>query len=385
MVHEEDHPNGAGVECGSSARSAAGAADHNPSSSKVTIRTIPVILSGGAGARLWPSSSDETPKQFLQLTGSQSLFREALGRVRDRTRFSAPIIVASARHADLCEKELAGEGGEARLILEPCARNTAAAILTAATVAREVHGDDALLLVMPSDHVMLDVTAFHQAVRTGEAAARAGYLVIFGVEPNGPETGYGYIHVGAEMPSLAGVREAVRFVEKPPRPVAERMIAEGDHLWNAGIFLFRAGALLAEAASLVPEIAATTEQALASSKREGMRIMPSAAPLEKCPAESFDRAVVERSRHLAVVPMSPGWSDLGSWDALAVLSGQQQTEGPVTALECSGCYIRSDGPPIAALGLHDLIVVASGKGLLILPRGRSQEVRKLIEAMESHG
>ena len=342
---------------------------------------IPVILSGGAGSRLWPYSTEDTPKQFLSFTGAKSLFQLALERVGDRKRFASPMVVGNLRHADLCERELAGED-KARLILEPCARNTAAAIAMAAAVARESHGEDALLLVMPSDHVIEDIDAFHRAVEVGETAARAGRLVTFGIRPSSPDTGYGYIQTGPQLAEVAGVNEVVRFVEKPHLAAAERMVADGEHVWNAGIFLFRAGTFLDELLVHAPAIASAAQGAIAKADREGNRIFADGFSLEDCPSLSIDYAVMEHSSRLAVVPMSPGWSDLGSWDALAELL-EARLHGPITALDCADCYIRSDGVQVAALGVRDLIIVASGQRLLILPRGRSQEVKKLLSAMES--
>jgi len=352
---------------------------NTPPSSGASI--APVILSGGAGSRLWPYSTEETPKQFLSFTGAKSLFQLALERVNDRRRFASPMVVGNLRHAELCERELAGED-EAQLILEPCARNTAAAIAMAAAAARESHGDEILLLVMPSDHVIEDIDAFHDAVLTGEAAARAGRLVTFGIRPTGPDTGYGYIQTGLALDEIEGVSEVVRFVEKPHLAAAERMVAGGDHLWNAGIFLFSAAVFLEELAIHAPLIAAAAQAAVANAERHGKRIVADAVSLRECPSESVDYAVMEHSARLAVVPMSPGWSDLGSWDALAELL-EARTHGPITTLECDDCYIRSDGVQVAALGVRDLIIVASGQRLLILPRGRSQEVKKLLSAMES--
>jgi mannose-1-phosphate guanylyltransferase/mannose-1-phosphate guanylyltransferase/mannose-6-phosphate isomerase len=344
---------------------------------------VPVVLSGGGGSRLWPFSTNETPKQFLPLVGSRSLFSEALERVRDRSRYSAPIVVGSVRHAELCERELQGEGEQARLILEPCARNTAAAIAMAAALVREEHGDDALMLVMPSDHVIEDVPAFHAAIRTGESAAREGRLVTFGIRPTHADTGYGYLQMGDELRTAAGVMEVERFVEKPPMNLAEEMVAGGKHLWNAGIFLFRAGTLMEELKAFAPAIAHASEQAVRTGTREGIRVVAALEALAECPSESIDYAVMEHSSRIAVVPMSPGWSDLGSWDALASLVGAATPGGPVTVLDCDNCFIRSDGVQVAALGVRDLIIVASGERLLVLPRGRSQEVKKLLSAMDS--
>mgnify|MGYP002336061776 CR=1 FL=1 len=348
------------------------------SASSATI--VPVILSGGGGSRLWPFSTEERPKQFLPLVGERTLFQEALARVRDREQFASPVVVGSVRHADLCERELVEEGADARLILEPCARNTAPAILMAAAAILELHGPEALLLVMPSDHVIEDVAAFHEAIMKAAPAARVGRLVTFGIRPTGADTGYGYLEMGAEI--ACGVMEVARFVEKPDLETAENMVAGGEHLWNAGIFLFQAAALIEEAARIAPEIARCAEEAIRAADREGIRIIPGLDALSECPSESIDYAVMEHAADVAVVPMSPGWSDLGSWDALAGLVGDA-SQGPVTVLDCTDCYIRSDGLEVAALGVRDLIIVASGHRLLVLPRGRSQEVKGLLTAMES--
>jgi mannose-1-phosphate guanylyltransferase/mannose-1-phosphate guanylyltransferase/mannose-6-phosphate isomerase len=320
------------------------------------------------------------PKQFLPLIGDSSLFQQALGRVSDREQFASAIVVGSGRHADLCEREL-GSSEQSRLILEPCARNTAPAIVMAASVVEKMHGPDALVLVMPSDHVIEDVGAFHEAIARAEPAAREGRLVTFGIRPSGPDTGYGYLHMGAEV--APGVMEVARFVEKPTYEVAEAMVAGGEHLWNAGIFLFRAGTLLEEAARVAPDIARCAREAIDAASVEGIRITPDVAILSECPSDSIDYAIMEHASNVAVVPMSPGWSDLGSWDALADLVGPGASSGPVTALECEDCYIRSDGLEIAAFGVRDLIVVASGGRLLVLPRGRSQEVKRLLSTMDS--
>jgi mannose-1-phosphate guanylyltransferase/mannose-1-phosphate guanylyltransferase/mannose-6-phosphate isomerase len=351
-----------------------------PSVAPVSAVIVPVVLSGGGGSRLWPFSTSDAPKQFLPLIGERTLFQEALERVRDRARFSPPVVVGSVRHAELCERELMDEGGQARLILEPCARNTAAAIVMAATVIQEEHGQDALLLVMPSDHVIEDVPAFHEAIGRAETAARAGRLVTFGIRPTGPDTGYGYLHMGSEV--APGVMEVARFVEKPTFEVAEAMVGGGEHLWNAGIFLFRVGTLLEEVMRVAPAIGGHAQKAIEAATREGIRVTPDVDILSECPSESIDYAVMEHASNVAVVPMAPGWSDLGSWDALASLVGPGSHDGPVTMLDCDDCYIRSDGLKVAALGVRDLIIVASGQRLLVLPRGRSQEVKRLLSAME---
>lgn len=352
-------------------------------SATVAGEILPVVLSGGGGSRLWPFSTTETPKQFLPLFQGASLFSQALDRVSGRPGFGAPLVVSGTRYADLCARELQRCGSEARLVLEPCARNTAAAVIMAAALAEELHGPDVLLLVMPSDHVIEHVEEFHTAVQRGEPAARNGSLVTFGVRPSHPDTGYGYLHMGGEIEDATGVKRVERFVEKPPLDIAQQMVAGGDHLWNAGIFLFRASTFLEEARRAAPEIAAAACKAVADGRRDGIRVYADATAMEACPSESIDVAIMEKSSRVAVVPMSPGWSDLGSWDAFAAISDHEDSEGTVTMVDCESCFIRTDGLQVAALGVRDLIIVASGDKLLILPRGRSQEVKKLLSAMDS--
>jgi mannose-1-phosphate guanylyltransferase len=345
-------------------------------------RILPVILSGGSGSRLWPYSTEDTPKQFLSFTGAQNLFQLTLERVQDRARFKAPIVVGNIRHRDLCEREF-GEADAPRLILEPLARNTAAAIAMAAAAALQTDGEDALLLVMPSDHVIEDVASFHEGVKIGEAAARAGNLVTFGIRPTGPDTGYGYLEMGPDLPGHNGIKQVLRFLEKPHAELAAELFMSGNHLWNAGIFLFRVGTFFEEIMLHAPAIGAAAQEAIAHSRRAGMAIIADEGPLRDCPCESVDYAVMEHSSRVAVLPIAPGWSDLGSWDALAQLLESSAAHGPITTLDCNDCYIRSDGLQVAALGVRDLIIVASGQRLLILPRGRSQEVKQLLSAMET--
>lgn len=347
-------------------------------------RIIPVVLSGGAGTRLWPFSTDETPKQFLPLlSNGESLYGQALKRVQDRSTFESPIVVASLRHADACEKELTSGDSGAQLILEPCGRNTAPAIVLAALAAIERHGEDALMLVMPSDHLIERVDEFHEAVTKGVAAASAGNMVTFGIRPTSPDTGYGYLQMGNEVNGAPGVHTVARFVEKPKMEAAKEMYAGGNHLWNAGIFLFRAGSVLDQANEHARAIVEATTAAFRAAERTGNRLIPDKDCFAQSPSESIDYAVMEVATSVVTVPMAPGWSDLGSWDALAALEDGGQSFGPITAVDCENCYIRTDSVRVAALGLQDLIIVVSGGRLLILPRGRSQEVKKLLSAMDS--
>ncbi len=341
---------------------------------------VPVILSGGSGTRLWPMSRPEMPKQLLAFTAEETMLQLTAQRAHGEA-FAAPIIVANARHADHIDDQLAAVGASPQaVILEPVARNTAPAIALAALAAK---GEDALL-VMPSDHVIADVAAFHAAIEAAMPLVADGWLVTFGIAPDAPETGYGWIKVGE--PLTHGVHRVARFVEKPDRERAEAMLASGDHAWNGGIFLFRADIFLGALAAHAPGMLTATEDAMTQARREGVRIYPDEAAFGASPADSIDYAVMEKAERVAVVPVAMGWSDVGSWDALHAISERDTSgnahRGAVLAIDTTDCLIRSDGVRISAVGISDLIVVASGNDVLILPRGRSQEVKKLIEAMK---
>ena len=342
---------------------------------------IPVILSGGSGTRLWPMSTPETPKQLLALTADETMLQLTAQRTADE-HFAPPIVVANQRHAEEIEAQLEAVGAPAQaLILEPVARNTAPAIALAALVAG---GGDAVLLIMPSDHVIADVDAFHAAIHAARPMVDQGWLVTFGIDPHAPEIGYGWIHVGEAV--APRVHKVVRFVEKPPRDRAEAMLAAGDHVWNGGIFLFRADAFLGALAVHAPDILHAAQQAMLKASHEGARVHPDAEAFAASPADSIDYAVMEKAARVAVVPVSMGWSDLGSWDALHELSACDESgnacKGDVVAIETENCLVQADGVRVALVGVTDLIVVANGTDVLIMPRGRSQEVKKLIEAMK---
>ena len=344
------------------------------------IDIVPVILSGGSGTRLWPLSRAEKPKQFLSLTAAETMLQLTAARARG-AGFAAPVVVANAAHADEVEAQLAAAGAEPQaLVLEPVGRNTAPAIALAALSA----DPDAALLVMPSDHVIADVDAFHAAIRRALPLVEDGWLVTFGITPDAPETGYGYIQVGEEV--AAGVHRVARFVEKPRRDVAEAMLAAGDHAWNGGIFLFRADAFVAALERFAPAMLAAVRASLDAARREGARVWPDADAFAASPSDSIDYAVMEKADRVAVVPVAMGWSDVGSWDALhAISEGDAQgnvVSGDVVALDAANCLVRAEGVRVAIAGVSDLIVVASGSDVLIVPRGRSQDVKLLLDAMK---
>jgi mannose-1-phosphate guanylyltransferase/mannose-1-phosphate guanylyltransferase/mannose-6-phosphate isomerase len=342
---------------------------------------VPVILSGGSGTRLWPVSTPAKPKQMLALTADMTMLQLTATRAFSEA-FEAPIIVANARHADMIETQLEAVGVSPQaLILEPAGRNTAPAIALAALAAGA--GDKALL-VMPSDHVIEDVKAFHAAIALALPLVEQGWLVTFGIAPDTPETGYGWIHVGA--PIGDGVHQVVQFVEKPPLDRAEAMLASGEYAWNGGIFLFNASRYLEALSTYEPAIRTACGAAMTAAVRDGARIMPDAAAFEASPSQSIDYAVMERAARVAVVPVAMGWNDLGSWDALHAISDHDLAgnahSGEVLAIDTQHCLVRTDGVRLRLVGVKDLIVIASGDDVLILPRGRSQEVKRLIEAMK---
>lgn len=343
---------------------------------------VPVILSGGSGTRLWPLSREARPKQMLSLTEEDSMLQLTARRTA-RAGFTAPIVVANAAHADLVEEQLAEVGVSLEaLILEPTGRNTAPAIALAAIGAG---AGDAPLLVMPSDHVIGDVEAFHAAIARAQPLVAEGYAITFGITADAPETGYGWIKIGEALGE--GVHRVARFIEKPPLDAAEAMLAAGDYAWNGGIFLFRADAYLNALAEHAPDILAAAQAAMAKVERQGLRIIPDREAFGESPAESIDYAVMEKSARVAVVPVAMGWSDVGSWDALHQISvgdaAGNVLHGDVVAIETTNSLVRAaDDKRIALVGVSDLIVVADGDDILILPRGRSQEVKKIIEAMK---
>ncbi|MBB5710298.1 mannose-1-phosphate guanylyltransferase/mannose-6-phosphate isomerase [Sphingomonas xinjiangensis] len=342
---------------------------------------IPVILSGGSGTRLWPMSRPEKPNQLLSLTAEQTMLQLTARRASGE-QFAKPVVVANAFHADLVEEQLADVASSAQaLILEPIGRNTAPAIALAAIAAGA--GSEPIL-VMPSDHVIADVDSFHAAIETALPLVNEGWLVTFGIAPDAPETGYGWIKVGEKL--AEGVHRVERFVEKPPREKAEAMLASGDHAWNGGIFLFRADMYLGALSVYAPEMLVAAQQSMDRARREGTRIWPDAESFAACPSDSIDYAVMEKAPRVAVVPVSMGWSDVGSWDALHAISdpdeGGNVVRGDVVVIDATNCLVQSEpGKRVALVGVKDLIVVVSGADVLVLPRGRSQEVKKIIEAM----
>ena len=352
-------------------------------------KITPVILSGGSGTRLWPLSTAERPKQFHALTGTTSMFAQTLARAADRSRFTAPIIVCGPGHVAHVRADLAASGIEdATIIVEPAARNTAPAIGLAA---HWLAADNALMLVMPSDHVIADLPAFLAAVERAVPVVQDGALATFGIKPTGPETGYGYIACGKEIETAPGVHHIDRFIEKPDRSRAEAMLLKGGHLWNAGIFLMRADAYRAALGNFAPAIdtacARSIEAIYYQPDSVSGLIEPDDDAFAASPSDSIDYAVMEKASNTVTVPVAPGWSDIGSWSALHDLAARDAagnaTSGDTLSIDSSGTLLHAaPGIRISTLGVHDLIVIATGSEVLVIPRDRAQDIKALVDKLK---
>jgi mannose-1-phosphate guanylyltransferase/mannose-6-phosphate isomerase len=336
----------------------------------------PVILAGGAGTRLWPLSTIARPKHLLPLLGKRSLFEQTLDRFGEH--FGSPIIVANrAQEEDL--RTAAADG--ATIILEPCKRDSAAAIALAACLADEAE----LLLVCPSDHHIGDIAAFHTAIGIAREAAETGRIVTFGIEPDRPETGFGYIAAGAGE----GLRPVARFVEKPPLEKARQMLEAGGHYWNAGIFLASAGSWREELEKHAPAILRSAREALDKAVCDGAVKRVDEGAFARAPSQSIDYAVMEHSDRVSVVPVSMGWSDIGSWQSLVDASEKDEhgnaLSADVLALDCKDTLVRSDGPKVAAIGVEGLVIVATAEAVLVMRPEEAQRVREAAEWFEKAG
>jgi mannose-1-phosphate guanylyltransferase/mannose-6-phosphate isomerase len=334
-----------------------------------TTKIQPVLLCGGGGTRLWPLSTALKPKQFQKLAGAKTMFEETLDRFSDHADYGAPIVVGSLRH----EHILADAAPLAQLVLEPFGRNSAPALAAAALAAEP----EQLQLALPADHFIADVAAFHEVIRTATEAARSGQIVTFGITPDRPATGYGYIQA---EPGAESVRSVSRFVEKPSRELAEQYIATGSYYWNAGIFLYRAEVLLAALERYAPDILIAVRSALPEGSARAV-LDPEA--FAECPSDSIDYAVMEHAENVCVAPVDMGWSDLGDHQAIYALGRSDDTliKGPGAATDSRRCYVRSEGPPVALHGVDDLAVIATKDGVLVTPIDEAASIRPVVDAV----
>ena len=346
----------------------------------------PVLLSGGSGTRLWPLSREAYPKQFLPLVGDDTLLQATWRRVSALSA-AAPIVVANEEHRFLVAEQLRVIGAPTpRIVLEPVGRNTAPAIAAAALIA-QLDGGDPLLLVLPSDHVVRDDAAFRDAVRVAAAAADAGALVTFGIVPQAPETGFGYIQADAG----AGVRNVLRFVEKPDAATAQAYLDQGGYYWNSGMFLFRASRYLEELGKYRPDILAAARAACAHLHRDGQLrdiefLRLDCDAFGASPSESIDYAVMEKTDAAMVLPVDIGWNDVGSWSALWEVSEQDADgnahHGDVIAIDSRNSYAYARRL-VALVGVDGLIVVETDDAILVAAKDKVQEVKQVVARLKA--
>ena len=344
----------------------------------MTLMIQPVILCGGAGTRLWPESRGTRAKQFLPLTGTQSLFRQTVERTPAGADFLPPIVLCGDGHVATVRDQM--DTSEASLLVEPMPRNTAAAIALAVASADA----DTLLLVMPSDHVIADVRAFHAAIAKGARLAQQDWLVTFGITPDRPETGFGYIAGGEPLGEDGFAVD--RFIEKPPLADAEAMLATGGYSWNAGIFLFRAARMRDAMLTHCRPIFEAADRAVAAGMRDGDALYADALQFERAPSDSIDYAVMEKDDRVAVVPASMGWSDLGSWHTVHAL-GQKDADanvvtGDAFVHDSRGNLVRAGDKRVSVIGMENVAVIVDGDDILVMPLDRAQDVRLAAKARE---
>ncbi|KZE46171.1 mannose-1-phosphate guanylyltransferase/mannose-6-phosphate isomerase [Stenotrophomonas sp. PvP093] len=343
----------------------------------------PVILSGGSGTRLWPLSREAYPKQFLPLASEQTMLQATWQRVAPIAA-RGPLVIANEEHRFVAAEQLQQVGAEpAAIILEPVGRNTAPAIAVAALEATR-DGGDALLLVLPSDHVINNETAFRSAVQAAAAAAEAGKLVTFGIVPTGPETGYGYIKAADGQ----GLRAVERFVEKPDLGTATRYVSSGQYYWNSGMFLFKASRYLQELERFQPAMLAGSRQAWQQARRDADFTRLDKGAFTAVPSDSIDYAVMEKTADAVVIPLDAGWNDVGSWTALRDVSQQDGDgnahQGDVIAIDCRNTYAYAQRL-VALVGLDDVVVVETDDAVLVGKADRMQEVKTVVAQLKAEG
>lgn len=347
-------------------------------------RIRPVILCGGSGTRLWPTSRDTLPKQFAALFEGRSTFQESVLRVR-AAGFEPPIVVTSKAHRHFVERQLAEIDAAASLMLEPMRRDTGPAVLAACCHVAKAD-PDALTLVLAADHLMQDAEAFRKAVREAATVAASGRLVTFGVTPTHPSSEYGYIKPGRAF--ARGGSAVGRFVEKPSPAKAHQLIRAGA-LWNAGNFLLRASTCVEEYSRFDPATFAAVRDAVERAVIGRNVVELDEEAFGRAGKTSFDYAVMEKTARAAVIPLVCGWSDIGNWNTLWSLSPHTDDgnvpKGDVEFLDSHGCYVATDGPVASLLGVDNLVVVADRDAILVADRRRSAEVKHLVEIMKAHG
>lgn len=354
---------------------------------------VPVVLSGGSGTRLWPLSREKYPKQLLPLVDEQSMLQATVARIDGIPGVGDPLLVCNEEHRFVVAEQIRLLNKRGKIILEPFGRNTAPALTLAALFASQ-DGADPVLVVMPADHVILDAVAFQDAVIKAASLAETGVAVTFGIAPDCPETGYGYIQKGALLAGQTDVFQLTRFVEKPELDVAQAYLDSGDYLWNSGLFVMRASVWLAALKICRPDILDACRQALAEGSTDGDFVRVAREAFATCPADSIDYAVME---HLsagrtglpacAVIPLSAGWSDVGAWDALWKVLPKcgrgNASRGDVLLESCNDTLAISEGRLVACVGVSNLIVVETDDAVLVAHHDATQDVKKIVERLKA--
>ena len=372
------------------------------------VRVQPVVLSGGSGTRLWPLSREKYPKQLLPLIGDDSLLQATVRRTDGiGNALAAPMVVCNEEYRFVIAEQLRLMGKPGTIVLEPVGRNTAPALTLAALAAAADDASDPVLLVMPADHVILDTEAFGDAARQGAQLAAQGLVVAFGITPDAPETGYGYIQSGAPVPSAHGIaasaRLIARFVEKPDLKTAQSYLDDGSYLWNGGIFMLRASVWLSAIGRCRGDILQACEKAWRGAARDGDFARVGKEAFAACPSDSIDYAVMERitthSRERAdavdglptgvVIPLQAGWSDVGAWDALWKVLPKDTDgnvgQGDVMLHDCHNTLALSDSRLVACVGVSDLVVVETPDAVLVAHKNHTQDVKKIVDTLKQRG
>ncbi|EKN6261969.1 mannose-1-phosphate guanylyltransferase/mannose-6-phosphate isomerase [Yersinia enterocolitica] len=348
---------------------------------------LPVIMAGGSGSRLWPMSRELYPKQFLKLHGVHSMLQATLNRL-DGIDVMEPVVICNEDHRFLVAEQLRQLNKLSRnIILEPVGRNTAPAIALAALNA-VVNGNDPTILVLAADHIISDISAFHEAIEKAIPSANEGRLVTFGIVPTGAVTGYGYIHRGKKLTGENQLFEVKRFVEKPDITTAESYVSSGEYYWNSGMFMFRAKQYLQELGKYRPDILKICQQAIDTSCSDSDFITIDKEIFKTCPDESIDYAVMEKTADAIVIPLDAGWSDVGSWSALWEVSNKDEFGNAISGdsflSDTKNCYINTDEKLIAAIGVENLVIVNTKDAVLVVDKSKVQDVKKIVEYLKDN-
>ena len=348
---------------------------------------IPVILSGGVGSRLWPLSRESYPKQLLPLVNEQTLLQNTLKRLQGISNQSSPLIICNENHRFLVAEQLRKINVSPKhIILEPLGRNTAPAAAVAALSAI-TYDPEAVLLILPADHIIANPEAFTEAVNAGMPLALKNYLVTFGIVPTAPETGYGYINATDAIPNNSVALAVKRFVEKPDFETAQAYIASGEYYWNSGMFLFKAAHYLKELETFAPDILTASKQALQKAKTDQDFLRLDETAFKACPSESIDYAVMEKTHTAVVIPLDAGWNDVGSWSSLWEISEQDNqgnvSLGDVVTEKVQNSYLRAEHRLLTAIGVQDLMIIETADAILVADKDHVQDVKKIVSRLKT--